>query len=101
MPFVSPNSGKIHHLSLCFIFKDFSFSHFFYKYPVDDEEEDSSESLDGNHIILCAHEAVNKEVDIAINNEEEVLDGSEAEHPAGMGWEHTQAPAQVGPLTYS
>ena len=27
-----------------------------------------------------------------------MLDGSEAEHPAGVGGEHPQAPAQVGPL---
>ena len=55
----------------------------------------------GDHIILCAHETVNKEVDGAINNKEEVLDGSEAEHPAGVGGEHPQAPAQVGPLTHA
>ena len=28
-----------------------------------------------------------------------MLDGGEAEHPAGVGGEHPQAPAQVGPLT--
>ena len=27
-----------------------------------------------------------------------MLDGSEAEHPAGVGGEHPHAPAQVGPL---
>ena len=30
-----------------------------------------------------------------------MLDGSKAEHPAWMGWEHAQAPAQVRPLTYA
>ena len=50
-------------------------------------------------ILLGAHAAVDDEVDGTIDNEEEVLDGSEAEHPAGVGGEHPQAPAQVGPLT--
>ena len=106
---MSPNSPQIQHFSLCFIFKDIPFPRFFSEYAVDDDEQDSSESeLDyespsmiSNHIILCAHEAVNKEVDGAVNNEEEVLDGSKAEHPAWMGWEHAHTPAQVGPLTYS
>ena len=53
------------------------------------------------YILLCAQEAVDDEVNRAVDNEEEVLDGSEAEHPAGVGGEHAQAPAQVGPLTYS
>ena len=53
------------------------------------------------NILLCAQEAVDDEVDRTVDNEEEVLDGSEAEHPAGVGGEHAQAPAQVGPLTYS
>ena len=30
-----------------------------------------------------------------------MLDGSEGEHPAGVGGEHAQAPAQVGPLSYA
>ena len=109
MFFVSPNSPQIYNFSLCFIFLDVSFPHFIYEYPVEDDEENSSESEEnyksqswvGNHFLLCAHEAVNKEVDGAINNEEEVLDGSEAEHPGGMGWEHPQVPAQVCPLDWS
>ena len=53
------------------------------------------------NILLCAQEAVDNKVDRAVDDEEEVLDGSEAEHPAWVGGEHAQAPAQVGPLTYS
>ena len=30
-----------------------------------------------------------------------MLDGGEAEHPAGVGGEHPQAPAQVGSLAYT
>ena len=45
------------------------------------------------NILLCAHEAVDEEVDRAVDNEEEVLDGSEGEHPAGVGGEHAHTPA--------
>ena len=51
--------------------------------------------------LLCAHEAVDYEVNRAVENEEEVLDCSEGEHPAGVGGEHAQRPAQVCPLTYT
>ena len=34
--------------------------------------------------ILCAHGAVDDEVDGAVDDESEMLDGSECEHPAGM-----------------
>ena len=53
------------------------------------------------HILLCAHEAVDEEVDRAVDNEAEVLDGSEGEHPAGVRGEHAHTPAQVGPLTHA
>ena len=56
--------------------------------------------MGGIFILLCAHAAIDDEVDRAIDNEEEVLDGGEAEHPPGVGGEHAQAPAQVGSLTY-
>ena len=52
-------------------------------------------------ILLGAQEAVDDEVNRAVDNEEEVLDGSEAKHPAGVGGEHSQAPAEVGSLTYT
>ena len=51
--------------------------------------------------LLCAHKTVDDEVGRAVDNEEEVLDGGEGEHPAGVGGEHAQAPAQVGSLTYT
>ena len=50
---------------------------------------------------LSPHEAVDDKVDRAVEDEEEVLDGSEAEHPAGAGGEHAQAHADVGALTYA
>ena len=34
--------------------------------------------------LLCSHEAVNDEVNGAVEDEEEVLDGGESEHPAGV-----------------
>ena len=51
--------------------------------------------------LLRSHETVDDEVDRTVDNEEEVLDGGEGEHPAGVGGEHAQAPAQVGPLCYT
>ena len=36
---------------------------------------------------------------VQFDNEEEVLDRSESEHPAGVGGKHPQGPAEVGPLT--
>ena len=45
------------------------------------------------NILLCAHEAVDEEVDRAVDNEAEVLDGSECEHPARVGGEHAHTPA--------
>ena len=53
------------------------------------------------HILLRPHEAVDEEVDRAVDNEAEVLDGSEGEHPAGVRGEHAHTPAQVGPLTHA
>ena len=35
--------------------------------------------------LLSPHEAVDDEVDGAVEDEEEVLDGGETEHPAGVG----------------
>ena len=52
-------------------------------------------------ILLGTHETIDYEVDRAVDNEEEVLDGSEGEHPARVGGEHAQAPAQVGLLSYT
>ena len=52
-------------------------------------------------MLLGSQEAVDDEVERAVDNEEEVLDSSEGEHPAGVGGEHAQAPAQVGPLCYA
>ena len=54
----------------------------------------------GISILLCAHAAIDDEVDRAIDNEEEVLDGSEGEHPPWVVGEHSQAPAKVGSLNY-
>ena len=34
--------------------------------------------------LLCPNEAVNDEVDGAVDDEKEVLDGGESEHPAGV-----------------
>ena len=34
--------------------------------------------------LLCSHEAVNDEVDGAVGDQKEVLDGGESEHPAGV-----------------
>ena len=34
--------------------------------------------------LLCPHEAVNDEVGGAVDDEKEVLDGGESEHPAGV-----------------
>ena len=51
--------------------------------------------------LLGAHEAVDDEVNRAADNEKKMLDGGEGEHPAGVRGEHAQAPAQVGPLTYT
>ena len=53
-----------------------------------------------NTILLGAQEAVDDEINRTVDDEKEVLDGTEAEHPAWVGGEHAQAPAQVGPLTY-
>ena len=47
------------------------------------------------NILLCAQEAVDDEVHRTVENEEEVLDVSKAEHPAWMGGEHAQAPARL------
>ena len=47
--------------------------------------------------ILGAHGAVDDEVDGAVDDEGEMLDGGQREHPAGVDWQHTQLPAQVGP----
>ena len=49
--------------------------------------------------LLSAHKAVDDEIDRAVADEEEMLDGSEGEHPAWVGGEHPQTPAHVGPLT--
>ena len=46
--------------------------------------------------LLCAHEAVDDKVHRAVDNEEEVLDGGETEHPAGVGGKHAQGPAEIG-----
>ena len=51
--------------------------------------------------LLSAQEAVNDEVDRAVDDEEEVLDGSEAEHPDGACGEYAQAHADDGPLNYA
>jgi len=47
--------------------------------------------------ILGAHGAVDDEVDGAVDDEGEMLDGGQGEHPARVDWQHTQFPAQVGP----
>ena len=51
------------------------------------------------NVLLGAKKAVYDKVDRAVDNKEEVLDSGEGEHPAGVGGEHAQLPAQVGPLT--
>ena len=38
--------------------------------------------------LLCSHEAVNDEVDGAAEDEKEVLDGGESEHPAVVQGRH-------------
>ena len=52
-------------------------------------------------MLLGSQEAVYYEVDRAVDNEEEVLDGSKSEHPAWVGGEQAQTQAQVGPLSYT
>ena len=46
--------------------------------------------------LLSPHEAVDDEVDRDVEDEEEVLDGGETEHPAGVGGKHAQGPAEIG-----
>ena len=50
--------------------------------------------------LLCADEAVNEKIGRTIDHKKEVLDSCETEHPAGMGWKHSQTPAQVCPLAH-
>ena len=46
--------------------------------------------------ILGAHGAVDDEVDGAVDDEAEVLDGGQREHPAWVDWHQAQLPAQIG-----
>ena len=47
--------------------------------------------------ILGPEETVDNEVDRAVENEAEVLNGGEAEHPAGVGGKQSGSKAQVRP----
>ena len=47
--------------------------------------------------VLCAHGTVDDEVDGAVDDEGEVLDGGEGEHPAGVLGQQTCLPTHVGP----
>ena len=46
--------------------------------------------------ILGADCAVDDEVDGAVDDEGEVLDGGQSEHPAGVDWQQAQLPAEIG-----
>ena len=46
--------------------------------------------------ILGANCAVDDEVDGAVDDESEVLDGGESEHPAGVDWHQAQLPTEIG-----
>ena len=51
--------------------------------------------------ILGANCAVDDEVDGAVDDEGEVLDGGQSEHPAGVDWHQAQLPAEVGPTWHA
>ena len=106
----SPKSSK--KKNFCFIFFIESyFCRFLSKYLLHIYSQNSAESnkkcgkllsiFDQNNDILCSHAAVYDKVDRAVDNKEEMLDGGEGEHPAGVEGEHAQGPAHVCPLTHS
>ena len=52
--------------------------------------------MDKHEHILGADCAVDDEVDGAVDDEAEVLDGGQREHPAWVDWHQAQLPAQIG-----
>lgn len=50
---------------------------------------------DDEHI-LGAHGAVDDEVDGAVDDEGEMLDGGQSKHPARVDWHQAQLPAEIG-----
>ena len=54
-----------------------------------------------NHFLLCPHGAVDDEVDGAVDDETEVLDCCQSEHPAGMNRQLANLAAHISPLCHA
>ena len=52
-------------------------------------------------ILLASHGAVDDEVERTVDDQGEVLDGGESEHPAGVNWHQSQTHTKVCSLRHT